>query len=216
MNSEQVEAVQGLVRYVIANLKKGGQLKGYDFDDEDLISVGLLAAVKTFKRWNPEQGALSTFLVPRIRGAILDYVNTEVSHGMGGKTARVCVLSLDSPETTNPESSGETNSSDATDVEVGTFVDSATYGNSIFGATPSGYRCPEQELSSDDLRDVVGELEPECYHLVTRHYGLDGNEPMSLLAMEKAGYGLVTTNYKRLHRCLSVTRLAFYGDNKIV
>lgn len=60
---------------------------------EDCIQAGVLAALTALTHW--KRGAkLSTFLYPRIRGAIRDYRAVSANRGMGSKHARVAIVSL--------------------------------------------------------------------------------------------------------------------------
>ncbi|MCD6450160.1 MAG: FliA/WhiG family RNA polymerase sigma factor [Thermotogaceae bacterium] len=43
-------------------------------DVDDLIQEGVLALLSSLDRYNPKKGSLSTFVVKRIRGAMLDYL----------------------------------------------------------------------------------------------------------------------------------------------
>ena len=45
-------------------------------DVDESYSIGLAEAWRMLSRWRPEQAALSTFLAPRVRGAILDWVRS--------------------------------------------------------------------------------------------------------------------------------------------
>jgi RNA polymerase sigma factor for flagellar operon FliA len=63
-----------LVIYVYSQLKRIGYLTYLPAGMEmDVIQAGNLAALGAIPRWNPDKGKFSTFLVPRIRGAMLDY-----------------------------------------------------------------------------------------------------------------------------------------------
>ncbi len=50
------------------------------FDRDDLIGVGVLAAIESYPRWDPKQAKLTTFLGHRIKGAMRDHIRQYV-HG---------------------------------------------------------------------------------------------------------------------------------------
>lgn len=203
------DRIVGLSRYVVAALKKSGHLKGYDFDDQDLVAVGSLAGVQAFKRWDEAKGKLSTWLVPRIRGAILDYINKEASHGMGGKTANVCVISFD--DESDIGAAGDSTQGDSNE-DSSSIVDTFTYKDGIFGVVPEDLEEPEQVQNKADLRKIVRDLGNPCSALLTRHFGLDGEEPESLATLEIRTGVKLSTNYARLKKCLAIAAIALTGD----
>lgn len=66
-----------LVLYVYHQLKKIGYFAYIPAGELDLVQVGNLAALEAISRWNPDKGMFSTFLVPRIRGAMIDYASEQ-------------------------------------------------------------------------------------------------------------------------------------------
>jgi RNA polymerase sigma factor (sigma-70 family) len=54
-------------------------IKSHAFDRDDLIGVGVLAAVEAIPRWNPQRSKLITFLGHRIKGALRDYIRRYVN-----------------------------------------------------------------------------------------------------------------------------------------
>ncbi len=60
---------------------------------EDCVQVGVLAALEAAPLWRQE-AKLSTFLYPRVRGAIRDYRAETANRGMASKHIRVPVVSL--------------------------------------------------------------------------------------------------------------------------
>jgi len=44
------------------------------YDADDLSAIGFIGALKAYPRWDKNKGGLSTFLKPRIKGAIQDYI----------------------------------------------------------------------------------------------------------------------------------------------
>jgi DNA-directed RNA polymerase specialized sigma subunit len=67
------------------------------FDVEDLVSAGMLAAIRALDRWTPD-GEASPAAYARIRGlgAMTDYVRRETDYNRGTESARI-TLSLDAP-----------------------------------------------------------------------------------------------------------------------
>lgn len=212
MNKDIGNDIISLSRYVMAGLHKSGHLKGYDFDDSDLAAVGNLAGVQAFNRWDESKGTLSTWLVPRIRGAILDYVNKEASHGMGGKTANVCVVSFEE-DTDSSGNSADFVQGDGTD-DYTSLVDTFTYKDTIFETVPEDLEEPEVRQNKVDLRKIVISLGNPCSALLTRYFGLDGEDPESLAELEIRTGVKLSTNYARLQKCLEIAAKQLTGDTK--
>lgn len=87
-----------LVRLVVGRMLRQGQLwEHHELDD--LEAVGRWAVCEALRRWDPDKGAQSSYLVPYIRGYLLHY-QRDVSRPHGwhrdlGQVARV--VSLDAP-----------------------------------------------------------------------------------------------------------------------
>jgi RNA polymerase primary sigma factor len=73
------------LRLVLAEAGKLGR-RGVRFSD-DMIQEGNLAVGRALQTWDPAKGRLSTWLVPKIRGAMMDYSLKERTRGTGGKDA---------------------------------------------------------------------------------------------------------------------------------
>lgn len=91
-----------IVLYVFHLMRRTGQLIAAP-DDMDMIQEGALAAGRAVKRWNPEKGTLSTFLVPAIRGAMLSYAAQERKQMPGVIQMQAIVAEIGDDEWTEPE-----------------------------------------------------------------------------------------------------------------
>lgn len=68
---EHDQMVRGVVRRVYSRLSSGAHC----FEEEDLVSVGMLGLLDAHKRWEPGSGVqFSTFARHRVKGAILDEI----------------------------------------------------------------------------------------------------------------------------------------------
>lgn len=83
---------------IFVRMKMRSSLPFVRLDDMDMIQEGNLAAGLALERWDPEKGALSTWLYPHVRGAFLNYAGKETK-------AEQTAISLDAPVT--PESRAE-------------------------------------------------------------------------------------------------------------
>jgi RNA polymerase sigma factor (sigma-70 family) len=61
----------------------------------DAIQEANLAALSALPSWEPVRGTLATWLVPHIRGALLDYANTHTSGGIGSKHNKLIQVAID-------------------------------------------------------------------------------------------------------------------------
>lgn len=84
-----------LVLYIHARMKRSGKLPTVGYDDLDAIQEANVAVGEALMKWDPERGTLATWLVPHIRGALLNYANTHLNAGIGSKHVNVVRVGLD-------------------------------------------------------------------------------------------------------------------------
>lgn len=113
-----------LVLYVLRSMHKAGKLPFVRLDDMDAIQSANLAAGLALDRWDPARGALSTFLVPAIQGALLTHTDVELRKGLPAR-------SVDPDEYVTPERSMMPLDGTA-DEEPMTVLESLTYEHHVF------------------------------------------------------------------------------------
>jgi RNA polymerase sigma factor (sigma-70 family) len=84
-----------IVAYVVAKMRRAGKLPTISADDLDAVQEGNYAALIALRKWDPAKGTLGTWLVPQIRGSLLNYANTHLNAGIGSKHTRVIRTGLD-------------------------------------------------------------------------------------------------------------------------
>jgi RNA polymerase sigma factor (sigma-70 family) len=197
----KTEDLTGLVHFVIAGLQKAGQLKGYDFDDADIQQEGYLAALEALPRVDAAQGKASTLLVPRIRGAILDYVATERNQGMASKRKALNVVSL------NEDSADHCTVCDYVydDEDAASLVDAFTYEDTLTGQVPDAFKDAQGKVLIDQLAYYVDRMDEPVRTTLLMHYGLLGYDAMTFTEVEQTFGIKAGTSYKRL--TLGLTKL---------
>lgn len=192
-----MDDLKGLVRFVIVKLAKSGALANHDLNDEDIEQEGLLGAVSALRRFDPSKELeMSTFLVPRIRGAILDYVNKERNRGMASRRWKVDVVSVDD---TVAEPLGE----EVSEEDSGNAVCAFTYEDGMFAATPQSFENPEIIASAQQYAALVARLPKDERLAVERHFGLNGKTPMSFAEIQRKYRIPPGTSVRRLQQGLS-------------
>jgi len=89
------EVALPLVPFVAKGLRRSGYLTPGMRDEEDMLQEGSIAIGEALKRWDPAQGRMSTFLVPRIRGALLDWTSEAHKGGIASKHTACTVVDLE-------------------------------------------------------------------------------------------------------------------------
>lgn len=82
-----------------AYMQRRGMLSTFEADDDEPVQAAVLAALEALPRWDPDKGALYTFLFPYVRSAMLDAARDKRQHGIGSRavSGRVRVVSIDAP-----------------------------------------------------------------------------------------------------------------------
>lgn len=195
MNTEDLT---GLVRYVVASLHKAGHLSGYEFEDSDIMQEGYLAALQAIASHKPDKGALSTHIVPRVRGAILDYVAKERNAGMASKRIQLNVVSLNTEVMDN-----QIEDYVVAEYEFGsTLLCTLSYDDSIFEHHPPCFRNPETRVYHEQIAKRIGILAEPFRSTVVRFFGLEGKSALRASEIAEEDGTSVTTVINRLNAAL--------------
>ena len=89
------EVALPLVPYCESKLRKSGYLAHVAHADPDMLQEGYLCIGPALKRWDPSGGRMSSFLVPRIRGAMLDWAAEAFKAGIASKHTACTVLDME-------------------------------------------------------------------------------------------------------------------------
>ena len=84
-----------LVAHVFRRMQANDRLLTVEAFDMDAIQEANLAALQALPNWRPVLGTLATWLVPHIKGALLDYANTHTSGGIGSKHNKLIQVAID-------------------------------------------------------------------------------------------------------------------------
>ncbi len=84
-----------IVLFTLAKMKRSGRLPTVGYDDLDAIQEANLVVGEMLPKWDPDRGTLATYLVPSIRGTLLNYANTHLNGGIGSKHVSVIRVGMD-------------------------------------------------------------------------------------------------------------------------
>jgi RNA polymerase sigma factor (sigma-70 family) len=84
-----------LVPFCAAGLCRRGYLPATDVQDDDMLQEGRAAIGEALKRWDPVLGRMSSYLVPRIRGAMLDWTAEAYKGGIASKHTACTLLDME-------------------------------------------------------------------------------------------------------------------------
>lgn len=84
-----------LVAHVFKRMQANDRLLTVESFDMDAIQDANLAALEALPSWDPVRGTLATWLVPHIKGALLDYANTHTNGGIGSKHNKLIQVAID-------------------------------------------------------------------------------------------------------------------------
>lgn len=157
-------AALGVVDLVVGRLSKAGKLPAEHRDD--CYAEGALAVVEQLPRWKPELGMLSTFMLPRVQGAILDYLllcnkaGVATLHAVRKDKGAITIMEL---EGAAPAASEEVEVRDAPGAHAGqqggSRQDALTYGQLFVGDTPQQVDIAEAFAAPERAADQAAALE---------------------------------------------------------
>lgn len=171
---------------------------------EDCQNEGIAEALRVLGQWDPDKGALITFLYPWIRGAISSYWSKQQNGGMGGKDASPRLVSLQD----------EVVGAHDFDGDPLTYEDIVSYAE-----PPLGYGDPIEELLNEEeeaggalqlLPSLLETLSSADRALIVRYFGLGGPEATQQeLALEEDVSNQAIG--KRIQRILKKLREEYEG-----
>jgi RNA polymerase sigma factor (sigma-70 family) len=98
-NSGDLTALQSqallLVTHVFRRMQLHDRLATVEAFDMDAIQDANMAALEALPKWEPTLGTLATWLVPHIKGSLLDYANTHTNGGIGSKHNKLIQVAID-------------------------------------------------------------------------------------------------------------------------
>jgi len=157
----QNTAVKIAASLAMRQLKRDTAVGMDDYDD--LLAEAITEALVRLKDWDPEQGALSTYIAPRLGFAMEDYSKREKARGTGDHRAPP-VLAATTTLAADAEEDGP---------EMTSYDSSLTYQD-----PPEGFEDPLDALlkqeTNDVLIDAVTGLTPLQQTVLHAAYGLAG------------------------------------------
>lgn len=84
-----------LVAHVFRRMQMNDRLATVEAFDMDALQEANTAAIEALQKWNPVLGTLATWLVPHIKGSLLDYANTHTNGGIGSKHNKLIQVAID-------------------------------------------------------------------------------------------------------------------------
>ncbi len=135
-------------------------------DVEDCEQEAIVAALEVLNRWDPQEGHLSTVVMPRARGAVQNWIATNSNKGMASRKTpyAVSVDSADEPTEGDYDDDGEEYY--------------GAQGVDDYAPSPEDILIAKEEKALRKLA-VSGALEklgPQDREIITRYYGI-GREP---------------------------------------
>lgn len=171
---------------------------------EDCQNEGIAEALRILGNWDPDKGALITFLYPWIRGAIAAYWSKQQNGGMGGKDASPRLVSLQD----------EVVGAQDFDGDPLTYDDIVSYTD-----PPAGYGDPLDELLSQEeeaeyglhfLPQLLETLSSADRGLIMRYFGMNGPEAtqQELALEEDVSQPAISNRIQRILKRLHEAALA--------
>lgn len=156
-----------LVLYVHGKMKRQGKLPTVAYDDMDAIQEANVAVGHALMRWDPTKGTLATWLVPQIRGALLDYANTHLNAGIGSKHVSVTRVGLDEQVDSEEVSSAQDEPGMEQSVGI-TREESLTYSDDVI---PAQHEC----LQRHQIESAIYSMSQPHGTIAWEHYilGMD-------------------------------------------
>lgn len=84
-----------LVAHVFRRMQSRDRMATVEAFDMDAIQEANMAALEALPKWDPLRGTLATWLVPHIKGSLLDYANTHTNGGIGSKHSKLIQVAID-------------------------------------------------------------------------------------------------------------------------
>jgi RNA polymerase sigma factor (sigma-70 family) len=156
------------------------KVKHHSQDRDDMRQEGMTAMLTAVKTWNPEDGAFSTYVVMRMRFAMLNWLRANQSVV---KVKKHGLLTLN-------DTSLDTAGSESDEDEVGAPLDRLTYDED----GPSEYRDPGLALQAESAPEAVAtlleRLQPDDQEVLRNLYGIGRPRVSSRQLASQAGKSL--------------------------
>jgi RNA polymerase sigma factor (sigma-70 family) len=148
-----------LAKLAVRRLMEEGLLDPYH-SREDLMQDAMLAAGMAVRKWQPEKGAFSTWVMVRVRGAALDSITAAATGMVGGRRSGVTVVSMHGEGHTSYAENEEEDAEFALEYPV----------------VPEGLGDPAEEASNlqthSHVEALIGSLPEKDADMLKRIYGL--------------------------------------------
>jgi RNA polymerase sigma factor (sigma-70 family) len=156
------EQASKLVLFVHAKMKRQGKLPTVAYDDNDAIQEANLAVGEALLRWDPARGTLATWLVPHIRGTLLNYANTHLNAGIGSKHVSVIRVGLDEQVDSEEVSSAQDEPGMEQSVGI-TREESLTYSEEVIPSQVESLSASQVERAIDSMTYPHNNISHEHY-----------------------------------------------------
>lgn len=83
-----------LTYFAVRRLVETGKVRS-EFASDDMVQEGLLAAGQAVRTWDPLLGAFSTWVMPRVAGALMNHICAEAGGMVGSRAQRSEVVEFD-------------------------------------------------------------------------------------------------------------------------
>lgn len=128
-----------LVMFIFQKMMNKDKLQTVEAFDMDAIQEANLAALSALPKWDPVQGTLATWLIPHIRGALLDYANTHTNGGIGSKHNKLIQVAIDEVVASEELIGAPEDNPFAETSEPITLEESLTYDSEVFPNAEKAY-----------------------------------------------------------------------------
>lgn len=120
-----------IVLYVFQRMQARDRLATVEAFDMDAIQEANMAALEALPKWEPVRGTLATWLIPHIKGALLDYANTHTNGGIGSKHNKLIQVAIDEVIASEELSEAQDSPGMETSEQI-TLEESLTYDSEVF------------------------------------------------------------------------------------
>lgn len=192
-----------IVLYVLGRMKRNGRIPSVGYDDLDAIQEANITVASALPQWDPIRGTLATWLVPHIRGSLLNYANTHNNAGIGSKHVSVTRVGLDEQVDSEEDSSAQDEPGQEQTIGI-TREENLTYSTDVI---PS----PFDAYAKEQLEQAVGRLPMPDYDYAAAHW-IDGYSVSEIAAADMVSGETVRRALRRAERSLQARMLVMTGD----
>lgn len=84
-----------IVVHVFQRMQARDRLATVDAFDMDALQEASVEAMAAVPKWDPLRGTLATWIIPHVKGALLNYANTHTNGGIGSKHNKLVQVAID-------------------------------------------------------------------------------------------------------------------------